>query len=976
MSSFYDVEGQKIISKTTEITNESTDEQYPSAKAVYDAISNIKITGGDVSQDVYDYINQYKHITILDGEHYVYNLNDGIYAVGIDAELFESQSVVYYSNDGTETGLIDGIIIVSSFLNKDLGNDDEFNDIAWIAIGCNNQDWQYSITSGITFKDADGYYVASIDEYQQKRDRTHTIDETLGKRNQSCYPSVKAVIDFVNDKLALTSNAIKSFKSGMVLALDDVSPIEHNITIKLNDNIPEDKNVFVYTYGKNILKTSATYNGSVVDYKSEVKTNTDGSITIHKAKGFNDVIDIKCTSVNTVLMPGVYTLSDGLKDNTLRDKISLKLFNSNLEFNTKDKGYDTKTIEVGADSQDYSFECRLICDNPDDEFDCVLYPQLEYGSVATEFEQYIENKVLKLSSENTERVIESIYPFTTIMCRSESNTTITCEYNKDANKFESGSNIDILTEIDLAEEHTNKQVYGAKALDETFVAIDELFQETQPLLVDGENIKTINGVSLLGEGNITVGGGAEIPENVETTDNKVTTIDENSTDEQYASAKATYDVVMAAMGELDEVFGNIETDLTNIKNAIGETGGGTEGEKVDITDTLTRTNGGFYNKDSGNISTNASAQYTEKIKVEVGDTYYVTGTYGYYVALITAYDENQTYLKDKSVFDLTNTHIIVDDYYEYIVPEGVAYLGFSTRYSATGDIQRGKDIEVFKEGGTEQGEKRLNNVQEMIDKSLEPVQEYIDELHESISAFNTSPSLKNKKVMFFGDSITDPRYELYVTKLIELTEMQNVGNFAISGSPLAHPTSSVSDLDGNYQTKLSVVNQVKYLLDNSETYDTPDLVIVFAGTNGIIPETLCDEAQFTVNNTTIVDVDTCDISNYSGAMRWIYEKLMALYPNSMVVFITPLQSAREGRYYSRMKQKRDSIIANCERLSVDYIDAFRLSGIYSGFETEAMENGYYVGGKYLKDGLHPNADGALKLAKCIQNHLMQNIYRF
>ena len=103
--------------------------------------------------------------------------------------------------------------------------------------------------------------------------------------------------------------------------------------------------------------------------------------------------------------------------------------------------------------------------------------------------------------------------------------------------------IDIVTTVDPTKEHTNEQVYGAKALDETFVAIDEMLQEKQAELVSGDNIMTINGKSILGSGDITIGGGGEIPQNVETTDNKVTKITENSTNEEYPSAKAVYELV-------------------------------------------------------------------------------------------------------------------------------------------------------------------------------------------------------------------------------------------------------------------------------------------------------------------------------------------------------------------------------------------------------------------------------------------------
>lgn len=619
--------------KVTEINETSTDEQYPTVQAVY------------------DFINQYKHIDILEGEHYVYNLNDGIYAVGIGYESLESNGVVYY-DDQCYQCLSDGIIIVSSLLNKDLGDDTQDNEVTWMSIGLNSDLYAYKVTSGFTHRDDNGDYIANIDEYQEIRNKIYTIDEALGDGNRTYYPSVKAVIDFVNDKLALTSNAIKSFKSGTILALDDVSPIEHNIIIKLNDSIPEDKDVLVLPYGKNILQVQAIYTGITSGSESRVSTNADGSITIHKAKGFNEVIDIKCTVVDTKLVPGIYTLSDGLKDDALRGKIFLKLFNSNLEFNTRDKGFDTKTVEISTNPQDYSFECRLICSNPDDEFDCVLYPQLEYGSVATEFEQYTREEILSLSSENTEGIIKSIYPFTTIMCRSESNTTITCEYNRDANKIESGSNIDILTTVIPTEEHTNEQLYSAKALDEVLVNFEETLAEKQDSLVSGENIKTINGVSLLGSGNIVIEG-------VET--------DGESSE------------VSNLRGELTKVLGEV-TYNEDITSAVTEK-------------PITK---GWYYRDTGALTSNTNSQASNIFSVKQGEKYYITGCYGYYASLIVAFDENNTYLPDKSVFSTESKNFSVDDY-EYIVPEGVAYIGCSTRQTIAVSSTTGRDLIVKKE---------------------------------------------------------------------------------------------------------------------------------------------------------------------------------------------------------------------------------------------------------------------------------------
>lgn len=67
--------------------------------------------------------------------------------------------------------------------------------------------------------------------------------------------------------------------------------------------------------------------------------------------------------------------------------------------------------------------------------------------------------------------------------------------------------MEILTEVDVEAGHSNNQVYGAKAIDETLLAVEEALQIKQEALVSGKNIKTINGQSVLGEGDIVVEGG-------------------------------------------------------------------------------------------------------------------------------------------------------------------------------------------------------------------------------------------------------------------------------------------------------------------------------------------------------------------------------------------------------------------------------------------------------------------------------------
>lgn len=237
-----------------------------------------------------------------------------------------------------------------------------------------------------------------------------------------------------------------------------------------------------------------------------------------------------------------------------------------------------------------------------------------------------------------------------------------------------------------------------------------------------------------------------------------------------------------------------------------------------------------------------------------------------------------------------------------------------------------------------------------------------------IAVEGTSLKLKGKKVMFFGDSITEGAH-YYRNDLIALTGMESVGVFARSGATMRSSV-AVSDLNGTPEvSNNSMPNHVKKWLNSVSDYKTPDIVLVAAGTNDGMNATASsdlDESQFTTESEGYVDVDSCNLGSYSGAMRWIYEKIKGVYPNALVVFCTPMQlysSSFGGRVsYQSSKIKRDSIVNVCERLSAPYIDAFRDSGVYGKFESDGSH-------KYLGDGIHPNADGAVNLAKCYARKL-------
>jgi lysophospholipase L1-like esterase len=252
-------------------------------------------------------------------------------------------------------------------------------------------------------------------------------------------------------------------------------------------------------------------------------------------------------------------------------------------------------------------------------------------------------------------------------------------------------------------------------------------------------------------------------------------------------------------------------------------------------------------------------------------------------------------------------------------------------------------------------------------EDVEQLKVDVAELQEALEPIKSHEfTFKGKKVMFFGDSITyDER--MYHANLLERTGMTKIYSFAQNGARLQNHSDTVMDgvqISGDSHNN-TVPNQVQHLLNNISTYtEVPDIIIVSAATNGGASEEGLDEAQYTDSNDAYIDVDTVDLKKFSGAMRWIYEKLKGLYPDAIICFATPIQSANGGaRRFTSLRTKAECIRQNCERLSAPCIDAFRKSGINARYEIASAN------GKYLKDGLHPNTAGAVVLARCYHKEL-------
>ena len=452
------------------------------------------------------------------------------------------------------------------------------------------------------------------------------------------------------------------------------------------------------------------------------------------------------------------------------------------------------------------------------------------------------------------------------------------------------------------------------------------------------NLKTINGNSLVGSGDIAISGGA-------------ITGDGEPTD--------------TTKGDIGQLYMNTDTNIlykcVEVKDGTYTwelvVGGGHYeiGKNKFNVDTITE--GKFlwaaYNTTGSSpvLSDNAEFGLSDWIEVDEGKSYvFNSNDMSSAQQLVFVFADEDGILVADGFGAVVNT--------PFVIPAGCVKCRFSAKLiflqNGTAQLEKGT-VRTPYEPYTET---YISAVDFKGVENYEPLLEKIDE------KILTTKHFLGKKVMFFGDSITDPiyPYHQWTVELAENTGLSIVGNFAKSGAKLCHLAETAPD--GDNTAVNSVPNEVQYMLNNVASYDTPDIIIIFASTNdNVSTKVVYDGTQFDE------ELTSCDLTTFSGAMRWIYEKLMGQYPNALAVFVTPLQSADVARPYATQLQKRNAIIENCDRLAVDYIDAFRLSGIYDIFEIDNAN------GKYLADGLHPNSNGQTKIAKCVQNELTKLIYK-
>lgn len=213
--------------------------------------------------------------------------------------------------------------------------------------------------------------------------------------------------------------------------------------------------------------------------------------------------------------------------------------------------------------------------------------------------------------------------------------------------------------------------------------------------------------------------------------------------------------------------------------------------------------------------------------------------------------------------------------------------------------------------------------------------------------------LEGKTINFLGDSITQGvgtsgDDKIYVNLVKEKLNLKCVRNYGISGTRFARQTVSIDD--GTFDQDFCM---------RVDTMDPQaDVVVVFGGTN-----------DFGHGDAPFGTFEDRDKSTFCGACHELMTKLINRFPESVIVFMTPLHRLSESNPSGDIKPEPVGLLE-------DYVNMIKKTAAYYGI---AVLDLFTMSGlqpkvpviqeKYVPDGLHPNDAGHVILADRLANYL-------
>lgn len=217
--------------------------------------------------------------------------------------------------------------------------------------------------------------------------------------------------------------------------------------------------------------------------------------------------------------------------------------------------------------------------------------------------------------------------------------------------------------------------------------------------------------------------------------------------------------------------------------------------------------------------------------------------------------------------------------------------------------------------------------------------------------------LEGLKINFLGDSITEGcgttnMEEDRFTTLIAKNTGAICRNYGIGGTRIApqYKPSVQPRWDGDFLKRME------------EMDPDADVVVVFGGTN-----------DFGHGDAPVGNFEDRTPATFCGALHTLCRRLLEKYPESTIVFLTPLHRRGEESIYGEevwnpekmvkapLKTYVDLIRQTAEYYSLPVLDLYAVSGMQPAVEV--------IRDKYMPDSLHPNTEGHKILTRLITRFL-------
>lgn len=163
----------------------------------------------------------------------------------------------------------------------------------------------------------------------------------------------------------------------------------------------------------------------------------------------------------------------------------------------------------------------------------------------------------------------------------------------------------------------------------------------------------------------------------------------------------------------------------------------------------------------------------------------------------------------------------------------------------------------------------------------------------------------------------------------------------------------------------AVVHTQRFIEEvKSGEYPVPDIFAFAMGTNDAVE--CMGDAEKALCGKTLENNPDVDLFTEAGAARWCIQRIMEEFPECRVFVLTPIQTATP-EHNAKIEKSIEILRAVAGGMNAQLIDCFHNCGICEKFEVIGEK------GKYLRDGLHPDAPGqALEgayAAKEIRNNM-------